>query len=35
MNYAWSKSKNIELIKNFSLWFGLKYELIFLQYLWS
>ena len=27
--YAWSKSKNIELIKNFSKWFGLKYELVF------
>ncbi|MDC0455982.1 NAD-dependent epimerase/dehydratase family protein [Candidatus Pelagibacter sp.] len=27
--YAWSKSKNIELIKNFSMWFGLKYELVF------
>ena len=27
--YAWSKSKNIELIKNYSKWFGLKYELIF------
>jgi len=25
--YAWSKSKNIELIKNYSKWFGLKYEL--------
>ena len=27
--YAWSKSKNIELIKNYSKWFGLKYELIY------
>ncbi len=27
--YAWSKSKNIELIKNFSKWFGLKYELVY------
>mgnify|MGYP001263064133 CR=1 FL=1 len=27
--YAWSKSKNIELIKNYSKWFGLKYELVF------
>jgi len=27
--YAWAKSKNIELIKNYSRWFGLKYELIF------
>ena len=27
--YAWSKSKNIELIKNYSTWFGLKYELVF------
>jgi UDP-glucose 4-epimerase len=27
--YAWSKSKNIELIKNYSSWFGLKYELLF------
>ena len=27
--YAWSKSKNIELIKNFNKWFGLKYEIVF------
>jgi len=27
--YAWAKSKNIELIKNYSKWFGLKYELLF------
>jgi UDP-glucose 4-epimerase len=27
--YAWSKSKNIELIKNYSKWFGLKFELLF------
>ena len=27
--YSWSKSKNIELIKNYSRWFDLKYELIF------
>ncbi|MDC3356537.1 NAD-dependent epimerase/dehydratase family protein, partial [Candidatus Pelagibacter ubique] len=27
--YAWSKTKNIELIKNYSQWFGLKYELVF------
>ena len=27
--YSWSKTKNIELIKNYSEWFGLKYELIF------
>ena len=27
--YAWSKSKNIELIKNYSKWFGLKYELVY------
>ena len=27
--YTWSKSKNIELIKNYSKWFGLKYELVF------
>jgi UDP-glucose 4-epimerase len=27
--YAWCKSKNIELIKNYSKWFGLKYELLF------
>ena len=27
--YAWSKTKNIELIKNYSEWFGLKYELLF------
>ena len=27
--YAWAKTKNIELIKNYSKWFGLKYELLF------
>ena len=27
--YAWAKSKNIELIKNYSKWFGLKYELLY------
>ena len=27
--YSWSKSKNIELIKNFSNWFDLKYEIVF------
>ncbi len=27
--YSWSKSKNIELIKNFNNWFGLKYEIVF------
>jgi UDP-glucose 4-epimerase len=27
--YAWAKSKNIELIKNYSKWFGLRYELLF------
>ena len=27
--YAWSKTKNIELIKNYNEWFGLKYELVF------
>ena len=27
--YSWSKSKNIELIKNYSKWFGLKYELVY------
>ena len=27
--YAWSKSKNIELIKNYSKWFGLKYEFVY------
>ena len=27
--YTWSKSKNIELIKNYSKWFALKYELLF------
>jgi UDP-glucose 4-epimerase len=27
--YAWAKTKNIELIKNYSKWFGLKYELVF------
>ena len=27
--YAWSKSKNIELIKNYNRWFGLDYELVY------
>ena len=27
--YAWAKTKNIELIKNYSNWFDLKYELVF------
>ena len=27
--YAWSKTKNIELIKNYNRWFGLKYELVY------
>ena len=27
--YAWSKSKNIELIRNYSKWFGLKYEFVY------
>jgi UDP-glucose 4-epimerase len=27
--YAWTKTKNIELIKNYSEWFDLKYELVF------
>ena len=27
--YAWSKSKNIELIKNYNRWFGLNYELVY------
>ena len=27
--YAWSKSKNIELIKNYNRWFGLKYEFVY------
>ena len=26
--YAWSKSKNVELIKNYNKWFGLRYELL-------
>ena len=27
--YSWTKTKNIELIKNYSKWFGLKYELLY------
>ena len=27
--YTWTKSKNIELIKNYSKWFGLKYEILY------
>ena len=27
--YAWTKAKNIELIKNFSSWYKLKYEIVY------
>ena len=27
--YSWSKSKNIELIKNYNRWFNLRYELVY------
>ncbi len=27
--YAWTKAKNVELIKNFSKWFGLKYFVLY------
>ena len=27
--YAWTKAKNIELIKNFNQWFKLKYEIVY------
>ena len=27
--YSWTKSKNIELIKNFYNWYGLRYEIVF------
>ena len=27
--YAWTKAKNIELIKNYHNWFGLKYEIVY------
>ena len=27
--YSWTKSKNIELIKNFHNWYGLRYEIVF------
>lgn len=27
--YSWSKSKNIELIKNYSRWFSLDYEIVY------
>ena len=27
--YAWTKAKNIELIKNYNKWFGLKYEIVY------
>ena len=27
--YTWSKSKNIELIKNYSKWFNLKFEILY------
>lgn len=27
--YSWTKSKNIELIKNYSKWYGLRYEIVY------
>ena len=27
--YAWTKSKGIEMIKNYSKWFGLKYKIVY------
>ena len=27
--YSWTKSKNIELIKNFKNWYGLEYEIVY------
>ena len=27
--YSWTKSKNIELIKNYALWFELNYEIVY------
>ena len=27
--YSWTKSKNIELIKNFNNWYGLEYEIVY------
>ena len=27
--YSWTKSKNIELIKNFNSWYGLKFEIVY------
>jgi UDP-glucose 4-epimerase len=27
--YSWTKSKNIELIKNYNKWFGLDYEIVY------
>ena len=27
--YSWTKSKNIEIIKNFKKWFGLRYEIVY------
>ena len=27
--YAWTKTKNIELIKNYGNWFGLRYEILY------
>lgn len=27
--YSWTKSKNIELIKNFNKWYNLKYEIVY------
>ncbi len=27
--YSWTKSKNIELIKNFHIWFGLNFEIVY------
>ena len=30
--YSWAKTKNIELIKNYSKWFDLKYEILIFCY---
>ena len=33
--YAFTKSKNLELLENLKKWFNFKYEVIFLQCIWT
>ena len=33
--YAFTKSKNLEMLENLKKWFNFKFEVIFLQCIWS